>query len=145
MLLCLESDLNSRRVKADREQTGDSGVLRERRRAFLQYDFPAYSKGEVQTGPSGGGSRREIGHGALAEKAILPVLPPASKFPYAIRMTGEVTSSNGSSSMASVCGATLALLDAGVPILSPVAGVSIGLVNEHHKNGAARRAASRMS
>jgi polyribonucleotide nucleotidyltransferase len=89
----LESDLNTRRVRAEKEQTGDSGILKERRRAFLQYDFPAYSKGEVQTGPSGG-NRREIGHGALAEKAILPVIPPADIFPYAIRMTSEVTSSN---------------------------------------------------
>ena len=123
----LESDLNTRKVKADREQTGDSGILKERRRAFLQYDFPPYSKGEVKEGPSGGGNRREIGHGALAEKAILPIIPPPEKFPYTIRMTSEVTSSNGSSSMASVCGATLALLDAGVPITAPVAGVSVGL------------------
>lgn len=125
----LQSDLNSRKIRADREQTGDSGTLNERRRAFLQYDFPAFSKGEVQTG-SASASRREIGHGALAEKAILPILPPASEFPYAIRMTSEVTSSNGSSSMASVCGVTLALLDAGVPISSPAAGVSVGLVVE---------------
>lgn len=126
----LESDLNTRRVLADRQQTGDSGILRERTRAFLQYDFPAYSTGEVQQGPSGG-NRRETGHGALAEKAILPVLPPADAFPYAIRMTSEVTSSNGSSSMASICGATLALLDAGVPIAAPVAGLSLGLVEEN--------------
>jgi polyribonucleotide nucleotidyltransferase len=122
----LESDLNSRKVRADREQTGDSGTLKERQRAFLQYDFPAFSKGEIQSGPKGG-NRREIGHGALAEKAILPVLPSASEFPYAIRITSEVTSSNGSSSMASVCGATLALLDAGVPIKAPVVGLSVGL------------------
>lgn len=122
----LESDLNSRKVRADREQTGDSGTLKERQRAFLQYDFPAFSKGEIQTGPRVA-NRREIGHGALAEKAILPVLPSPSLFPYAIRMTSEVTGSNGSSSMASVCGATLALLDAGVPITAPVAGLSVGL------------------
>jgi len=122
----LESDLNSRKVRADREQTGDSGTLRERQRAFLQYDFPPFSKGEVPTGRSGA-NRREIGHGALAEKAILPVLPSPSDFPYAIRITSEVTGSNGSSSMASVCGATLALLDAGVPIRAPVAGLSVGL------------------
>lgn len=125
----LESDLNSRKVLADREQTGDSGTFKERRRAFLQYDFPAYCNGEIQTGPSSG-SRREIGHGALAEKAILPILPPVSEFPYAIRMTSEVTSSNGSSSMASVCGVVLSLLDAGVPISAPVAGVSVGLVQD---------------
>ena len=129
----LESDLNTRKVKADREQTGDSGILKERRRAFLQYDFPAYSKGEVKEGPQVGGNRREIGHGALAEKAILQVIPPADKFPYTIRMTSEVTSSNGSSSMASVAGASLALLDAGVPI-KPVAGLSIGLAKEPDKN-----------
>jgi polyribonucleotide nucleotidyltransferase len=123
----LESDLNTRKVRADREQTGDSGTLNERRRAFLQYDFPAYSKGEVQVGSTAGANRREIGHGALAEKAILPILPSASDFPYTVRMTSEVTSSNGSSSMASVCGATLALLDAGVPIKSPAAGLSVGL------------------
>lgn len=129
----LESDLNSRKVRADREQTGDSGVLKERRRAFLQYDFPAYSKGDVPSGPRGQ-SRREIGHGALAEKAILPILPPKSEFPYVIRMTSEVTGSNGSSSMASVCGATLALLDAGVPIKAPVAGVSVGLAMDHQSD-----------
>lgn len=122
----LESDLNSRKVRADREQTGDSGTLKERQRAFLQYDFPSFSKGEIQSGPRGA-NRREIGHGALAEKAILPILPSASDFPYAIRLTSEVTSSNGSSSMASVCGATLALLDAGVPIKAPVVGLSVGL------------------
>eukprot|EP00536_Pseudo-nitzschia_multiseries_P003342 jgi/Psemu1/252552/estExt_Genewise1Plus.C_510053 len=123
-------------VLADREQTGDSGTLKERRRAFLQYDFPAYCTGFIPTGPASA-SRREIGHGALAEKAILPILPPANEFPYAIRMTSEVTSSNGSSSMASVCGVMLSLLDAGVPIMAPVAGVSVGLVkdstNEKHK------------
>ena len=129
----LESDLNSRKVRADREQTGDSGTLRERRRAFLQYDFPAYSKGEIQMGPSGG-NRREIGHSALAEKSILPTLPPANEFPYAIRMTSEVTSSNGSSSMATVCGVTLSLLDAGVPISAPAAGVSVGLVQDATDN-----------
>jgi polyribonucleotide nucleotidyltransferase len=123
----LESDLNTRKVRADREQTGDSGTLKERRRAFLQYDFPAYSKGQVQVGSTAGANRREVGHGALAEKAILPTLPSASDFPYTVRMTSEVTSSNGSSSMASVCGATLALLDAGVPIKSPAAGLSVGL------------------
>lgn len=123
----LESDLNSRKVRAAKEQTGETGMLNERRRAFLQYDFPSYSKGEVDSASARRSNRREVGHGALAEKAVYPVLPSPSDFPYAIRMTSEVTSSNGSSSMASVCGATLALLDAGVPIVSPVAGVSIGL------------------
>ena len=123
----LESDLNSKRVRADREMTGDSGILKEVRRAFLHYDFPSYSTGEVQrAGPAV--NRRAVGHGILAERGLLPVLPPPAVFPYAIRMTSEVTSSNGSSSMASICGATLALLDAGVPILAPAAGVSVGLV-----------------
>lgn len=121
----LESDLNSRKIKADKERTGDSGSLAEVKRAFLQYDFPAYSTGEVPK--KGGIDRRSIGHGALAERAILPLLPDQHEFPYSIRMTSEVTDSNGSSSMASVCGATLALLDAGVPLKASVAGVSVGL------------------
>ena len=125
----LESDLNSKRVRADREMTGDSGSLGEARRAFLHYDFPSYSTGETRR-PGPAVNRRAIGHGTLAEWGILPILPPPATFPYTIRMTSEVTSSNGSSSMASVCGATLALLDAGVPILAPAAGVSIGLVRE---------------
>jgi polyribonucleotide nucleotidyltransferase len=128
------SDLNSRKIRADREQTGDSGQIKERRQAFLQYDFPAYCKGEVPQGYGGSPNRREVGHGALAERAVLPVLPGPTEFPYAIRMTSEVTSSNGSSSMASVCGATLALLDAGVPIAGPVAGVSVGLVLDKDGN-----------
>jgi polyribonucleotide nucleotidyltransferase len=121
----LVSDLNSKKVTADKERTGDSGSLKEVKRAFLQYDFPAYSTGEVPVG-SPAHNRRAIGHGALAERAILPILPAAHVFPYAIRITSEVTDSNGSSSMASVCGATLALLDAGVPIIEPVAGISVG-------------------
>ena len=118
------SDFNSRKIKAEKEMTGDSGTLDEVRRFFLQYDFPSFSKGEV---PSGRGNRREVGHGRLAEKAIDSVVPSPSDFPYSIRVTSEVTSSNGSSSMATVCGATLALLDAGVPLTAPVAGVSVGL------------------
>jgi len=120
------SDLNSRKSKVDREMTGASGNLWDFRRAFLQYDFPSYSTGEL---PMGGQrhNRRAIGHGALAEKAILSVLPSPQDFPYCVRITSEVTDSNGSSSMASVCGATLALLDAGVPLVAPVAGVSVGL------------------
>jgi ribonuclease PH len=121
----LESDLNSRKSFADKERTGDTGTLAEVKRAFLQYDFPSYSTGQVPK--RGGMDRRSIGHGALAERAILPVLPDASVFPYAIRISSEVTDSNGSSSMASVCGATLALRDAGVPLKSSVAGVSVGL------------------
>jgi len=90
------------------------------------YNFPPYSTGEAKRVGSPG--RREIGHGALAERAILPVLPPEEEFPYAIRVVSEVLSSNGSTSMASVCGTTLALMDAGVPIKAPVAGVAMGLV-----------------
>lgn len=125
----LESDLNSRNSLADKERTGDSGNLAEVKRAFLQYDFPAYSTGEVPK--KGGIDRRSVGHGALAERAILPLLPDPHDFPYSIRITSEVTDSNGSSSMASVCGATLALLDAGVPMKEPVAGVSVGLAVNH--------------
>jgi hypothetical protein len=121
----LESDLNSRKSLADKERTGDSGNLAEVKRAFLQYDFPAYSTGSVPK--RGGMDRRSIGHGALAERAVLPVMPEAHIFPYAVRITSEVTDSNGSSSMASVCGASLALRDAGVPIKATVAGVSVGL------------------
>ena len=127
--MALESDLNSKRVKADREMTGDSGTLDEYKTAFLHYEFPAYSTGTIQSGGMRT-DRRAIGHGTLAEKGILPVLPSPSNFPYAIRMTSEVTSSNGSSSMATVCGATLALLDAGVPLTEPVAGVSVGLARK---------------
>jgi polyribonucleotide nucleotidyltransferase len=121
----LESDLNSRKVTADKERTGESGSLAEVKRAFLQYDFPAYSTGEVQR--KFGVDRRAIGHGSLAERAILPALPEQDEFPYSIRITSEVTDSNGSSSMATVCGATLALLDAGVPLKAPIAGVSVGV------------------
>ncbi len=90
------------------------------------YNFPSYSVGE--TGRIGSPGRREIGHGALAERAILPVLPPEDQFPYSIRVVSEVLSSNGSTSMGSVCGSTLALMDAGVPIKAPVAGIAMGLV-----------------
>jgi len=123
----LESDLNSKRVRADREMTGDSGILKEVRSAFLHYDFPSYSTGEVRKGGPAV-NRRAVGHGNLAERGLLPILPPPAVFPYSIRMTSEVTSSNGSSSMASVCGSTLSLLDSGVPILAPAAGISVGLV-----------------
>jgi len=125
----LISDFNSRKVKADKEQTGDSGTLDEKKSIFLHYDFPAFCKGEVPKSPNAA-NRRAIGHGRLAEKAILPAMPPPQAFPYAVRLTCEVTGSNGSSSMASVCGATLALLDAGVPMLAPVSAVSIGLASD---------------
>ena len=96
------------------------------KRYMHQYNFPAYSVGEAR--PSRGPGRREIGHGALAEKALVPVLPSKEEFPYAIRVVSEVLSSNGSTSQASICGSTLALMDAGVPIKRPVAGISTGLV-----------------
>ncbi|ETW01184.1 polyribonucleotide nucleotidyltransferase [Aphanomyces invadans] len=99
----------------------------ESKRAFLQYEFPPYCVNEI--GKLGAPNRRMIGHGALAEKAILPVLPPLAQLPNAIRMTSETQGSDGSSSMATVCGVSLALLDAGVPITAPVAGISIGLVS----------------
>ncbi|GKY97292.1 hypothetical protein MPSEU_000687600 [Mayamaea pseudoterrestris] len=128
----LSSDMNSKKVQAEREPTGASGNLSELKRAFLQYDFPSYSTGKVPEGNQAN-KRRSIGHGNLAERAILPVLPSPEQFPYAIRMTSEVTDSNGSSSMASVCGVTMALLDAGVPLLMPVAGISVGAVTSGDK------------
>ncbi len=95
-------------------------------RYFHHYNFPGYSVGEAK--PNRGAGRREIGHGALAEKAILPVLPAKEDFPYTIRVVSEILGSNGSSSQASACGSSLALMDAGVPILRPVAGIAMGLV-----------------
>ncbi len=100
----------------------------EGKRYMHQYNFPPYCTGE--TGRMGAPKRREIGHGALAERAILPVLPTEDEFPYAIRVVSEILESNGSSSMASTCGSTLALMDAGVPIASPVSGVAMGLIKE---------------
>ena len=98
------------------------------KRYMHQYNFPSYSVGETR--PSRGPGRREIGHGALAEKALVPVLPSVEEFPYAIRVVSEVLSSNGSTSQGSICGSTLALMDAGVPIKAPVAGISCGLITE---------------
>jgi len=92
------------------------------------YNFPPFSVGEVR--PMRGPGRREIGHGALAERALLPVIPSEEEFPYTIRLVSEVLESNGSSSMASICGSTLALMDAGVPIKAPVAGIAMGLIQE---------------
>jgi len=103
------------------------------KRFILHYNFPPFSVGE--TGRFGGQSRREIGHGALAERSLEPVIPPASEFGYAIRVSSEIMESNGSTSMASVCGGTLALLDAGVPLKAPVAGISVGLVTEFDAAG----------
>ena len=96
------------------------------KRYMHHYNFPSYSVGEAR--PSRGPGRREVGHGALAEKALVPVIPSKEEFPYAIRVVSEVLSSNGSTSQASICGSTLALMDAGVPIKRPVAGISTGLV-----------------
>ena len=98
------------------------------KRYIHHYNFPPYSTGEVKN--LRGQSRREIGHGALAERALMPVIPDEKDFPYTMRLVSEVLSSNGSSSMASVCGSTLALMDTGVPIKAPVAGVAMGLVKE---------------
>jgi len=101
----------------------------ESKRFILHYNFPPFSVGE--TGRFGGQNRREIGHGALAERSIAPVIPSKEKFPYAIRVSSEVMESNGSTSMASVCSGVMALMDAGVPITRPVAGISVGLVSEY--------------
>ncbi|MGN1352203.1 MAG: polyribonucleotide nucleotidyltransferase [Clostridia bacterium] len=98
------------------------------KRYIHQYNFPGYSVGEAKT--SRGPGRREIGHGALAERALVPVIPSQEEFPYTIRVVSEVLSSNGSTSQASICGSTLALMDAGVPIKNPVAGISTGLVTD---------------
>ncbi len=98
---------------------------------MLHYNFPPFSVGEV--GRMGGAGRREIGHGKLAWRAINPMLPAADQFPYTIRVVSEITESNGSSSMASVCGASLALMDAGVPLKSPVAGIAMGLIKEDER------------
>ena len=100
----------------------------ESKRYIHHYNFPSYSVGETR--PSRGPGRREVGHGALAERALVPVIPSMEEFPYTIRLVSEVLSSNGSTSQASICGSTLALMDAGVPIKAPVAGISCGLITE---------------
>ena len=107
------------------------------KRFILHYNFPPFSVGE--TGRFGGASRREIGHGALAERSVEPVVPKQEDFRYAIRITSEVMESNGSTSMASVCSGMLALMDAGVPVKTPVAGISIGLVTENDEAGKLKR------
>jgi polyribonucleotide nucleotidyltransferase len=109
----------------------DSLSPNDTKRYMHHYNFPPYSTGEVKR--FGGQSRREIGHGALAERALLPVIPSEKEFPYTLRLVSEVLSSNGSSSMASVCGSTLALMDTGVPIKAPVAGVAMGLIKEEDR------------
>lgn len=105
------------------------------KRYIHHYNFPSYSVGETK--PSRGPGRREIGHGALAEKALVPVIPSIEEFPYAIRVVSEVLSSNGSTSQGSICGSTLALMAAGVPIKAPVAGISCGL--NHRRQRRLRR------
>ena len=103
------------------------------KRFMLHYNFPPFSTGETK--PMRGPGRREIGHGALAERALSRMMPEQEKFPYTIRIVSEMLESNGSSSMAAVCGGTLSLMDAGVPIKSPVAGIAMGLI----KTASARR------
>ena len=110
------------------EQMLDGIDEEDSKRYMHQYNFPSYSVGEAR--PSRGPGRRERGHGALAEKALVPVIPSEEEFPYAIRVVSEVLSSNGSTSQASICGSTLALMDAGVPIKKPVAGISTGLITD---------------
>lgn len=109
-------------------QLVDSMEFDEKRRYFHHYNFPPYSVGE--TGRFGGGGRREVGHGGLAERALIPVLPPKEEFPYTIRVVSETLGSNGSSSQGSICGSTLALMDAGVPIKKPVAGIAMGIATD---------------
>ncbi|GMA99397.1 polyribonucleotide nucleotidyltransferase [Pelosinus sp. IPA-1] len=110
------------------EQILDGLGVEESKRYMHHYNFPSFSVGETR--PSRGPGRREIGHGALAERALVPVIPSEVEFPYTIRLVSEILESNGSSSMASVCGSTLSLLDAGVPIKRPVSGVAMGLVKD---------------
>ncbi len=112
----------------DDEQMIDALEGRYDERFMLHYNFPPYSVGE--TGRMGGAGRREIGHGKLAWRAVHPILPSKDSFPYTIRVVSEITESNGSSSMASVCGASLALMDAGVPLRRPIAGIAMGLIKE---------------
>lgn len=110
------------------KQTVDGIGAETEKRYIHHYNFPSYSVGETRS--SRGPGRREIGHGALAERALVPVIPSEEEFPYALRLVSEVLESNGSSSMASVCGSTLSLMDAGVPIKAPVAGIAMGLVTQ---------------
>jgi polyribonucleotide nucleotidyltransferase len=118
-------------TKEDEQFMDDLEKGEVKRRFLLHYNFPQYSVGEV--GRFGSSSRREIGHGALARRALEAALPDDTEFPYTLRIVSDITESNGSSSMASVCGGTLALMDAGVPLKSPVAGVAMGLVMEGNK------------
>ncbi|MBQ1484367.1 MAG: polyribonucleotide nucleotidyltransferase [Eubacterium sp.] len=119
-------------------QTIDGITEQTEKRYMHHYNFPGYCTGEAKAPRSA--SRREIGHGALAERALLPVLPSEEEFPYAIRVVSEVMSSNGSSSMASTCGSCLALMDAGVPIKRPVAGIAMGLIERVEEDGSSKMA-----
>lgn len=119
-------------------QTIDGITEQTEKRYMHHYNFPPYSVGEAGRMRSPG--RREIGHGALAERALLPVLPSVEEFPYAIRVVSEVLSSNGSTSQASVCGSCLALMDAGVPIKAPVAGIAMGLIERVEEDGSSKMA-----
>lgn len=114
------------------EQTLDTMEFQTTKRYFHHYNFPSYSVGETK--PNRGPGRREIGHGALAERALMPVMPAKEPFPYTIRVVSEVLGSNGSSSMGATCGSTLALMDAGVPIAAPVAGIAMGLASDEKNN-----------
>ena len=116
---------------SDDEQRIDALEGESKKRFMLHYNFPAFSVGEVR--PLRGPGRREIGHGALAERALLPVMPLQENFPYTIRLVSEILESNGSSSMATVCAGTLSLMDAGVPIQSPVSGIAMGLIKDGEK------------
>lgn len=118
---------------ASESQTIDGITEQKEKRYMHHYNFPAYSVGEARSPRSPG--RREIGHGALAERALLPVLPPVEEFPYAIRVVSDVLSSNGSTSMGSTCGSCLALMDAGVPITRPVSGIAMGLIERVNEDG----------
>ncbi len=115
------------------QQIIDGIGTEDRKRYMHHYNFPGYSTGEAK--PSRSPGRREIGHGALAERALLPMIPSVEEFPYCLRLVSEVMSSNGSTSQASVCGSTLALMDAGVPIKRPVAGVAMGLIKDVENTG----------
>ena len=119
-------------------QTIDGITEQTEKRYMHHYNFPPYSVGEARPMRSPG--RREIGHGALAERALIPVLPSEEEFPYAIRVVSEVLSSNGSTSQASVCGSCLALMDAGVPIIAPVAGIAMGLIERVEEDGSSKMA-----
>lgn len=115
------------------------GITEQTEKRYIHhYNFPPYSVGEAR--PSRSPGRREIGHGALAERALLPVLPSVEEFPYAIRVVSDVLESNGSSSMASTCGSTMALMDAGVPIKKPVSGIAMGLIERVEEDGTSKMA-----